>query len=215
MSISVLVADDHAIIRDGLRKILADTQDLIVAGEACDGNAALEQVRSRNWDMMLMDLSMPGRHGIELIRLVKAERPKLPILIFSMHPEEQFAVRSIRAGASGYLSKESDSNLLVPAIRKVASGGVFISPRVAELLATAISPRFDSMPHTQLSDREFEIFGEIVRGTSLTDIAAKLSLSIKTVSTHKSNIFAKMNLTSNVDLFRYAVEHELLDLTRE
>jgi len=147
MSISVLVADDHAIIRDGLRKILADTEDLVVAGEAADGNAALELVRSRDWDVVLMDLSMPGRHGIELIKLVKADRPKLP--------------------------------------------------------------------HTQLSDREFEVFGEIVRGTSLTDIAAKLSLSIKTVSTHKSNILAKMNLTSTVELFRYAVEHELLDLTRE
>ena len=215
MSISVLVADDHAIIRDGLRKILADTEDLVVAGEAADGNAALELVRSRDWDVVLMDLSMPGRHGIELIKLVKADRPKLPILIFSMHPEEQFAVRSIRAGASGYLSKESDSNLLVPAIRMVPAGGVFISPKVAELLATDVSPRTGALPHTQLSDREFEVFGEIVRGTSLTDIAAKLSLSIKTVSTHKSNILAKMNLTSTVELFRYAVEHELLDLTRE
>lgn len=215
MTISVLVADDHAIIRDGLRKILADTEDLVVAGEAADGNAALELVRSQEWDVMLMDLSMPGRHGIELIKLVKADRPKLPILIFSMHPEEQFAVRSIRAGASGYLSKESDSNLLVPAIRKVAAGGVFISPKVAELLATDVSPRAGALPHTQLSDREFEVFGEIVRGTSLTDIAAKLSLSIKTVSTHKSNILVKMNLTSTVELFRYAIEHELLDLTRE
>lgn len=215
MSIAVLVADDHAIIRDGLRKILADTDDLIVAGEACDGNAVLEKVRERDWDMMVMDLSMPGRHGIELIKLVKAERPKLPILIFSMHPEEQFAVRAIRAGAAGYLSKESDSNLLLPAIRKVAAGGMFISPKVAELLATDVSRHTDSPVHTLLTDREFEIFSCIVRGGSLTDIATKLSLSIKTVSTHKSNILAKMNLASNVDLFRYAVENDLLDLTRE
>jgi DNA-binding NarL/FixJ family response regulator len=132
-----------------------------------------------------------------------------------MHPEEQFAVRAIRAGASGYLSKESDSDLLLPAIRKVASGGVFISHKVAELLATDVSRRTDSPTHTLLTAREFEIFGEIVRGVSLTDIAAKLSLSIKTVSTHKSNILAKMQLGSNVDLFRYAVENDLLDLTRE
>lgn len=215
MTIDILIADDHAIIRDGLRKILGDTEDLVVAGEARDGNAVLEKVRERDWGMLLMDLSMPGRHGIELIRMVKAERARLPILIFSMHQEEQFAVRAIRAGASGYLSKESDSDLLVPAIRKVAGGGVFISPKVAELLATDVSRRTDNPSHTLLTDREFEIFGEIVRGLSLTDIATKLSLSIKTVSTHKSNILAKMNLASNVDLFRYAVENDLLDLTRE
>lgn len=215
MKAEVLVADDHAIIRDGLRKILADTQDLVVAGEARDGNATLEQVRARDWSMVVMDLSMPGRHGVELIRLVKTERPKLPILIFSMHPEEQFAVRAIRAGASGYLSKESDSDLLLPAIRKVVAGGVFISPKVAELLATDVSRRTDGPAHTLLTQREFEIFSDIVRGASLTDIASKLSLSIKTVSTHKSNILAKMKLASNVDLFRYAVENDLLDLTRE
>ena len=215
MKAEVLIADDHAIIRDGLKKILADTQDLIVAGEARDGNAALEKVRERDWSMMVMDLSMPGRHGIELIQLVKAVRPKLPILIFSMHPEEQFAVRAIRAGASGYLSKESDGDLLLPAIRKVAAGGLFISPKVAELLATDVSHRSDGPVHTQLTNREFEVFSDIVRGVSLTDIATKLSLSIKTVSTHKSNILAKMRMTSNVDLFRYAVENDLLDLTRE
>ncbi len=215
MKAEVLIADDHAIIRDGLKKILADTQDLIVAGEARDGNAALEKVRERDWSMMVMDLSMPGRHGIELIQLVKAERPKLPILIFSMHPEEQFAVRAIRAGASGYLSKESDGDLLLPAIRKVAAGGMFISPKVAELLATDVSHRSDGPVHTLLTNREFEVFSDIVRGVSLTDIAAKLSLSIKTVSTHKSNILTKMNMVSTVDLFRYAVENDLLDLTRE
>ena len=215
MKAEVLIADDHAIIRDGLKKILADTQDLIVAGEARDGSAALEKVRERDWSMMVMDLSMPGRHGIELIQLVKAERPKLPILIFSMHPEEQFAVRAIRAGASGYLSKESDSDLLLPAIRKVAAGGMFISPKVAELLATDVSHRSDGPVHTLLTNREFEVFSDIVRGVSLTDIAAKLTLSIKTVSTHKSNILTKMNTVSTVDLFRYAVENDLLDLTRE
>ena len=215
MKLEVLVADDHAIIRDGLKKIIADTDDLVVAGEAGNGHAVLEKVRERDWAVVVLDMSMPGRNGVELIKLIKAERPKLPILIFSMHPEEQFAVRGIRAGASGYLSKESDSELLLPALRKVAGGGIFISQKVAELLATDVSRHGDVPPHTLLSDREYEVFSHIVRGASLTEIADKLSLSIKTISTHKSNILSKMNLSSNVDLFRYAVDNNLLDTTRE
>ena len=211
MKIEVLVADDHAIIRDGLRKIFDDTHDLEVAGEASNGNAALEKVRERDWGLIVLDLSMPGRNGLELIRLIKAERPKTPILVFSMHPEEQYAVRAIRAGASGYLSKEADNDLLLPAMRKVASGGLFISQKVAELLATNLSPNSDKLPHTLLSDREYEVFGRIIHGASLTEIAESLSLSIKTVSTHKSHILAKMNLGSDVDLVRYAIQHHLLD----
>jgi len=154
---------------------------------------------------------MPGRNGLELIRLVKAERPKLPILIFSMHHEEQYAVRAIRAGASGYLSKEGDTDLLLPAIRKVAAGGIFISPKVAELLAGDIAPHESRLPHTLLSDREFEVFNRIVRGFGLTAIADELSLSVKTVSTHKSHILAKMNMSTQVDLVRYSIEHGLAD----
>ncbi len=215
MKFEVLVADDHAIIRDGLKKILADTEDLIVTGEASNGNAALEQVRERDWHLVVLDLSMPGRHGLELIKLIRAERPKLPILIFSMHQEEQYAVRAIRAGASGYLSKEGDSDLLLPAMRKVVHGGMFISAKVAELLATDISPQTDNPPHTLLSDREFEVFNRIVRGERLTAIAEELSLSIKTVSTHKTHILEKMSLSTQVDLVRYAIAHHLLDTTRE
>lgn len=207
----VLVADDHAIIRDGLRKILADTTDLVVAGEASNGNAALEKVRERDWDLVVLDLSMPGRNGLELIRLIKAEKPKLPILIFSMHPEEQYAVRAIRAGAAGYLSKEGDSDLLLPAMRKVARGGVFISPKVAELLATDVSAHGNNPPHTLLTNREYDIFNRIMRGTSLTEIADELSLSVKTVSAHKSHIMVKLNLETHVDLVRYAMEHNFLD----
>ena len=215
MTLEVLIADDHAIIRDGLKKIIADTDDIRVAGEASNGNAVLDQIRARDWSMVVLDISMPGRNGLELIKLIKAEKPKLPILIFSMHPEEQYAVRAIHVGASGYLSKEGDSELIVPAIRKVAGGGVFISQKVAELLATDASRHSDKPPHSLLSDREHEIFSRIVRGESLTDIADKLSLSIKTVSTHKSHILTKLGLASNVDLFRYAIEHKLLDTTRE
>jgi len=211
MKLEVLVADDHAIIRDGLKKILADTDDLIVAGEAANGSAVLEKVRARDWSLLMLDISMPGRNGLELIRLVKAERPKLPILIFSMHHEEQYAVRAIRAGASGYLSKEGDTDLLLPAIRKVAAGGIFISPKVAELLAGDIAPHESRLPHTLLSDREFEVFNRIVRGFGLTAIADELSLSVKTVSTHKSHILAKMNMSTQVDLVRYSIEHGLAD----
>jgi len=211
MKLEVLVADDHAIIRDGLKKILADTDDLIVAGEAANGSAVLEKVRARDWSLLMLDISMPGRNGLELIRLVKAERPKLPILIFSMHHEEQYAVRAIRAGASGYLSKEGDTDLLLPAIRKVAAGGIFISPKVAELLAGDIAPHETRLPHTLLSDREFEVFNRIVRGFGLTAIADELSLSVKTVSTHKSHILAKMNMSTQVDLVRYSIEHGLAD----
>jgi len=215
MKIEVLVADDHAIIRDGLKKILADTADMVVAGEAANGNAALDKVRERDWGMVVLDMSMPGRSGLELIKLMKAERPRLPILVFSMHQEEQFAVRAIRAGASGYLSKEGDSDMLLPAMRKVAAGGAFVSEKVAQLLATDVSRGGDCPAHTLLSDREYGIFSRIVRGASLTEIADELCLSIKTVSTHKSHILAKMNLAGQVDLVRYAIEHNLLDTTRE
>ncbi len=211
MSYEVLVADDHAIIRDGLKKILADTPDLVVAGEASNGHAVIEQVKRRDWDLLILDLSMPGRHGLELIKLLKTERPQLPILIFSMHQEEQFAVRALRAGASGYLSKEGDSDLILPAMRKVAGGGTYISPKVAELLATDISPNSQALPHTLLSDREYEVFSRILHGISLTEIAAELSLSIKTVSTHKSHILIKMGMSSQVELVRYAIEHHLIE----
>ncbi len=211
MKLEVLVADDHAIIRDGLRKILADTEDLVVAGEAATGNAVMDKVRERDWSLLVLDISMPGRNGLELIKMVKHERPKLPILVFSMHHEEQYAVRAIRAGAAGYLSKEEDTDHLLPAMRKVASGGVFIRPKVAELLALDSLPQENSAPHTLLTNREYEIFRRIVQGITLTAIADELSLSVKTISTHKSNILAKMNMETHVDLVRYAIERNLLD----
>jgi DNA-binding NarL/FixJ family response regulator len=211
MKKQVLVADDHAIIRDGMRKILADTDDMEMVGEAANGHEVMDLIRQRDWDLVVLDLSMPGRSGVELIKLIKAERPKCPILIFSMHPEEQYALRALRAGASGYLSKEGDSDLILPALRKVASGGVYISTNVAELLASNVTPHFQEAPHKKLSDREFQVFDRIVQGVSLTDIAHELSLSIKTVSTHKSHILNKMNMRSHVDLLRYALEHHLLE----
>jgi two-component system invasion response regulator UvrY len=215
MKRDVLVADDHAIIRDGLRKILADTDDLQVAGEAADAQSVVEQVRARDWSLLVLDMSMPGRSGLELIKQVKSERPKLPVLVFSMHPEEQYAVRAIRAGASGYLSKETDGDMLLPAMRKVAGGGAFVSAKVAELLATSQSPVTQRAPHTLLSDREWGVFARIVHGDSLTAIADELCLSIKTVSTHKAHILAKMNLANHVEMVRYAIDHGLMDTAHE
>ncbi len=213
--IDVLVVDDHAIIRDGLKKILADSGDLRVAGEACSGREALDLVRARDWGLVVLDMSMPGRSGLDLLKLLKAERPRMPVLVFTMHHEDQFAVRAIRAGAAGYLSKESDGDLLLPAMRRVAAGGAFMSDCVAQLLATQSQRGSDVPGHTLLSDREWGVFSRIVRGASLTQIADELCLSIKTVSTHKSHILGKMNLTGQVDLVRYAIEHNLLDTARE
>lgn len=210
MKIEVLIADDHAIIRDGLKKILADTDDMVVAGEAMNGAITLEKMRERDWGLVVLDLSMPGRSGIELIKLIKAEKPKCPVLIFSMHPEEQYAVRALRAGASGYLSKEGDSDLILPALRKVAGGGVYFSAKVAEILVSEATPHKEALPHQRLSDREFQIFERIVHGLSMTEIAHELFLSIKTVSTHKSHIMAKMEMTTQVDLVRYALAHHLI-----
>jgi DNA-binding NarL/FixJ family response regulator len=215
MKIDVLVVDDHAIIRDGLKKILDDTDDLIVAGEAANGNTALEKVTERDWGVVILDISMPGRSGLELLRLIKTERPRLPILVFSMHHEEQYAVRAIRAGASGYLSKDCDSELILPAIRKVASGGVFVSQKLAELLVNDVAEHTSLQPHTRLSNREYEVFIRLVRGVSLTAIAHEFSLSIKTVSTHKSHILTKMGMANQTDLVRYAIDHDLLDTDAE
>ena len=209
--ITVLVADDHAIVREGLKQILLRTGDIVVEAEAKNGQEVMHWVRERDWDIVLMDMSMPGRSGLDLIKQVKSEKPKLPILILSMHQEEQYAVRAIRAGASGYLNKDSASELLVSAIRKVVSGGMFVSQSAGELLARDMKRGSDVPPHTLLSDREFQVFNMIVRGKTVTDIAAELSLSVKTVSTHKTHVLEKMNLANQSELVRYAIAHRLLD----
>jgi two-component system invasion response regulator UvrY len=207
----VLLADDHAIIRDGVKEILADTDDLVVAGEAANGNDVLRLVNEQKWDILVLDISMPGKNGLELIKLVRNINPRLPILIFSMHQEEQYALRALHAGASGYLTKESDGEVLVAVIRKVAGGGIHVSEKVAAMLARERMPLIDELPHTRLSDREFQIFEKIIGGSRLTDIANELNLSIKTVSTHKSRILQKMSMASETDLVRYAIAKGLLN----
>jgi len=209
--IRVLLADDHAIVRNGLKEILESTGDIVVAAEATNGFEALARVRETEVDVAVVDLSMPGRSGIELIKLLKVERPKLRLLVLSMHSEEQYAVRAVRAGAAGYLTKESAADELVAAIRRIAGGGAYISPETAERLVLASNSGSDGPPHTLLSNREYEVFRAIVAGKSVTDIAAGLNLSVKTISTHKSRILEKMGLANQADLVRYAVRHNLTD----
>ncbi|MBK8740271.1 MAG: response regulator transcription factor [Betaproteobacteria bacterium] len=207
----VLIADDHALVRDGLKRILEGNDDLTVAGEAANGHDVLLSLAAVAFDVLLLDLSMPGRSGIELIRLVRERAPRLPILVLTMHEEEQYAVRAIRAGASGYLTKDSAAAQLVSAIRKVASGGLFINAAVAEQLALNLMPASSVLPHKLLSDREFEVFRLLVTGKSITGIAQQLCLSVKTISTHKARVLQKMRLHSIADLTRYAIEHDLGD----
>lgn len=209
--IRIVIADDHTIMREGLKRILEGATDIEVVGEAVDGFEALALVRKGELDLLLLDLSMPGRSGVELIRQIKDELPKLPILILTMHDEEQYAVRAIRAGARGYLTKESAGTQLVSAIRRVASGRPYISLEVAEQLAIDAMPSHEELPHKQLSNREFEVFGLLVSGKSITEIAEHLHLSVKTVSTHKTRIMQKMSMPSLAEMVQYAVAHKLLE----
>ena len=208
--IRIVVADDHAIVRDGLKQLLAVPSDLEVVGEARDGHEVLQRVRELDFDLLLLDMSMPGKSGIELIKQVRAEKPRLRILILSMHEEHQYAIRAIRAGASGYITKESATNKLVEAIRKVASGGAYISGEVAEQLALGAMPGNKGLPHESLSDREFQVFRMLAEGKSVSDIAERLTLSVKTVSTHKANVMHKMGLENSGELIRYALAHRLV-----
>jgi DNA-binding NarL/FixJ family response regulator len=207
--IRLVIADDHAIVREGLKRIVADAPGLQIEAEAADGNEVMKIVRERDFDVLVLDLSMPGRSGMELIKLVKAEKPKLRILVLSMHQETQYAVRAIKSGASGYLTKERAPGQLVQAIQKIAGGGAYISPEVAEQHALGAMPGGEKAPHETLSDREFEVFRQLVAGSSVTEIAANLKLSVKTVSTHKANLMGKLGVANQSELVRYAIRHGL------
>ena len=210
--IRIVLADDHAIVREGLKRIVGDAADFTVAGEAADGTEVMRVVRETDFDVLVLDLSMPGRSGMELIKLVKAEKPKLRILVLSMHQEMQYAVRAIKSGASGYLTKESAPALLEQAIRKIAAGGAYISSEVAEQLALGAMPGApQALPHESLSDREFQVFRLLVAGDGVSDIAHELNLSVKTVSTHKANLMQKLGLANATELVRYALKHGLAD----
>ena len=209
--IRVLLADDHAIVRAGLKELLAESGDVTVTGEAGTGQEVLARIRDADYDVLVLDMSMPGRSGIELIKQIRKEKAKLRILILSMHSEAQYAVRAIKAGASGYLGKDGASDQLLAAIRRIAGGGAYMSPEAAELLARDFERPVDAAPHTLLSDREFQVFQLIVAGKSVTAIADELSLSVKTVSTHKTRILEKLGVGSTAELVRYALENKLID----
>lgn len=203
--IRVLLADDHEIVRDGLRRILGATGDIEVAGEAKDGDEALALVKARDYDLAVLDMSMPGLAGIDLIKRLKIEKPKLKLLVLSMHGEHQYAARALKAGAAGYLTKDSAAEQLVGAIRKIAAGGVHLSEAAAASLLAV-----ERVPHKALSDREFEILRLLASGRSPTEIADQLHVSVKTVSTHKSNIQLKLGLAGTAELVRYALEQKLV-----
>lgn len=209
--IRIVLADDHLIVRRGLKQILGEEVDFKVVGEAADGGQTLKLVQESSFDVLVLDMSMPGRSGVELIKLIKTEKPRLPILILTMHQEEQYAVRAIKSGAKGYLTKESAPEQLVSAIRKLAAGGAFITPAVAERIAMDFGAPTDEAPHTQLSNREYQIFEMIVAGKAVTAIADELCLSVKTVSTHKARILQKMRMSNSAELIHYAIEHLLVD----
>lgn len=210
-TIKVLIADDHAIVREGLKQILADTSNIVVEGEAGNGLSAVQLVRGCDSHVLLLDISMPDRSGIEVLKQIRKEKPALAVLMLSMHREDQYAVRALKAGASGYLNKQSAPAELVNAIRQVASGRKYISPELAQQLANQVSDDRDEVLHESLSDREFQTLTMIASGMAVSDIAAELALSVKTVSMYRSRLLAKMRLRHNAELTHYAIKHKLVD----
>ncbi|MGR9014191.1 MAG: response regulator [Gammaproteobacteria bacterium] len=209
--IKILIVDDHAIVRQGLKQILADISDMEVFAEAGSGDEALKFIRSEGWDIMLLDIAMPGKNVMELIKLAKHQSPHLPILILSMYPEDQYAIRMLRAGADGYLTKESAPEQLVAAIRKVAKGGKYISPMMTEKLIAELNPSKEKPLHTTLTDREFQVFSGICTGKSITDLAQQMALSVKTISTYRTRLMKKMNMSKNAEIIHYAFKNDLLE----
>lgn len=211
LKVNILIVDDHAVVREGLKYILSKADDLCVIGEAGNVPDGMALLRKHPCDLVLLDLSLPGKSGVELLKMVRDEFPRVRFLILSTYPEDQYAVRVLKQGASGYLTKESAPEQLVTAIRKVAGGGKYISPAMAERLVDEITTDAHHAPHELLSDREFEVFKLIAKGKSLTDIAGGMHVSIKTISTHRARILDKTRFKANADFTRYALQHGLID----
>ena len=209
--IKVLIADDNALFREGIKMVIDRHSDIEVSGEASNGQEALEKVWNEDFDVVLLDISMPGRSGIDILKEIKSAKHGPKILMLSMHPEEQYAVRALKAGASGYLTKESASDELIDAIRRVSMGLKYVTLSLAEKLATELEFNHDKPLHEQLSDREFHVMQMIARGHTIKEIAEKFYLSSKTISTYKSRILEKMNMKSNADIISYFMEHNLTD----
>jgi len=208
--LKILIADDHAIVRQGLKQIVTETADMIVAGEASNGQELLNKIQENDYDVVVLDITMPGRDGIDVLKQLRSERPELPILMLSIHPEEQYALRALKAGASGYLTKESAPDELVVAIRKVSRGGKYISSSLAEKLAFELESGREQAPHETLSDREYHVMCLIASGKTVTEIAQELSLSEKTISTYRSRILEKMKMKNNAELTYYAIKNQLV-----
>jgi two-component system, NarL family, invasion response regulator UvrY len=208
--IKVLLADDHPVVRRGLRQILAETPDLLASGEASSVEEVRAAVQEQRWDVVVLDISLRGGNGIELISEIRRLRPETRVLILTVHPEDQYAVRAIRAGAAGFMNKESAPEKLTEAIRKIASGGRYVSPALAETLASVLAGDDGDEPHRRLSDREFEILKLLGSGKTVSEVAAQLTLSVKTVSTHRTRILRKMNMTTSAQLTHYAVRNRLV-----
>ena len=208
--IRILVADDHAIVREGLKQILSGMHDMIVAGEASDGYQALDQARKGDYDLVLLDIAMPGMSGLDVLKQLKSEKAELPILMLSMYPEEQYAIRSLKAGASGYLAKESAPEELIAAVRKVSQGGKYVTSSLAEKLATYLYPDRERSLHELLSDREYQVVLMIASGKTVSEIANALSLSVKTISTNRSRALAKMGMKTNAEITHYAISNGLV-----
>jgi DNA-binding NarL/FixJ family response regulator len=209
----VLIADDHAIFREGLRQILEDIEDLQVVDEASHGQEVLDKIEKNDYDLILLDIAMPGLSGLETLKLIKGRKPKMKVLILSMYPEEQYAVRAIKAGASGYITKSSASEELLGAIRKVMSGGKYITASVADKLLSDLGPDSGHPLHELLSDREYQVLCLIASGKTVGEIADQLALSVKTVSTHRVHILEKMKMKTNAELTNYAIKQNLVSLT--
>jgi DNA-binding NarL/FixJ family response regulator len=206
----ILIADDHAVVREGLKRILLEVPGATDIDGAADGLEVLNKIKIQDYDVIILDISMPGKSGLEVLKEIRLLKPKVPVLMLSIHPEGQYATRVLRAGASGYLTKDSATEELVAAVEKVFNGGKYITPSLAEKLASDFSLGDDKLPHEYLSDREFEVFKMIAAAKSIKDIAGKLFISVKTVSTYKSRIFEKMNMDSNEQITKYAIDNGLI-----
>ena len=209
--IRILIVDDHSIIRKGLKQILADAFPKAVFGEANDGNEALEQVWKQPWDIVLLDLSMPGKSGLDVLKQLVSAQPNMAVLVLSMHPEDQYAVRVLKTGAAGYITKNTASEEVIGAVQKVLAGGKYVSASLAENLASSLTAPTGKLTHEVLSDREYQVLRLIAVGKSVKEIGFELSLSVKTISTYRTRIMEKMNLKTNADIIRYAVHEKLVD----
>ena len=206
----ILITDDHAVVRQGLKQILAEEFKRAEFGEAGSAQEAIERVWKENWDVVVLDITMPGRSGLEVLKEIKKTKPKLPVLVLSMHPEDQFAVRLLKIGASGYMTKESAPNELVGAVKKVMAGGRYISGSLAEKMASYLAIDVQTPPHERLSDREFLVLRLIASGKTPTMIAKELGLSVKTISTYRMRILEKMDMANNAELTHYAIQNNLV-----